>query len=58
MVFKPSTTLRESAPPRFAAGDKAFRLFLALAVMACLWSTVIQPKLPALGAWVQNLLGA
>lgn len=58
MVFKPSNTLREQAPPRFAGGDRVFRLFLALAVVACLWSTVVQPKLPALSAWVQSLVGA
>jgi hypothetical protein len=58
MVFKPSATLRESAPPRPGAGDRAFRLFLFLAVVGCLWTTVIQPKLPALSHWVQNLIGA
>lgn len=58
MVFKPSATLREQAPPRLAAGDRAFRLFLILAVVGCVWTTLVQPKLPALGAWVQSLVGA
>ena len=57
MVFKPSATLREHAPARFASGDKVFRLFLALAAIACVWTTLVQPKLPALGEWVSRLVG-
>lgn len=57
MVLKPSSTFREKpAVERFASGDVVFRFFIALAVLGCLWTTVVHPRLPALMHWLEALL--
>ena len=59
MLLKPSATLRERTDSRrFASADAVFRFFLALSVLGLLWSTVIQPRLPAAMQWLQALLSS
>lgn len=57
MVFKPSATLKPRAPARPGSGETAFRIFLMIAVAGCLWTTLLQPRLPVLESWLKGLLG-
>lgn len=59
MLLRPSATLRERTDSsRFASGDGVFRFFLGLSLLGCLWSTVIEPRLPAAMQWLQAVLGS
>jgi len=59
MLLKPSSTLRERTDsPRFASADTVFRFFLVLSLIGCLWSTAIEPRLPAAMQWLQALLSS
>ena len=59
MVLKPSSTLpRGAGPPRIASGDAVFRFFLLLAVLGCVWTTIVDPRVPDFLQWAGRLLGS
>ena len=59
MLLKPSATLRDRCDAtRGVSGDTIFRFFLALSVIGCLWTTVVQPYLPDALHWVGAVLAS
>jgi hypothetical protein len=59
MVFKPNSKLRERHVTEHpGAGDAAFRFFLFIAVLGCVWTTVLHPLVPDMLGWMSALFGS
>lgn len=59
MLLKPSATLRNRGDTtRGVSGDTVFRFFLALSLIGCLWTTVVQPHLPDALHWLGAVIAS